>query len=141
MERRDARLLVVDDEPSSCVATQHALRALGCRFIDVASDAARAVQLLAQEDYDLIISGWEGPSISGAELLKLIRHTPRLSRVPVVVSTCMTPTLVADAASAGVSAFLLRPFHRETLEELLSIFLGGRVLQFEARAPMPSFRQ
>jgi len=135
MERRDARLLVVDDDPS---ALQHALQSLGCGCVDVASDAGCAVQSLAQEDYDLIISGWESPAISGVELLKLIRHTPRLAEVPVVVSTLMTPTLLADAASAGASAFLLRPFRLETLEELLNIFLGGHVLQLEAR---PSFRQ
>ncbi|MDP1827495.1 MAG: response regulator [Archangium sp.] len=125
MERRDARLLLVDEEPSSRVATHHALRALGCRLIDEAGDAPRAVQLLAEQDYDLIISGWAMQTIDAAELLKLIRHTPRLATIPVVIAARVTPSVVAEAACAGVSAFWPRPFCRQALEELVQIFIGG----------------
>jgi two-component system, chemotaxis family, chemotaxis protein CheY len=124
MIRRDARLLVVDDEPLSRVATHHALRALGCRVIDEASEGAIAMQLLASERYDLVISNWRMASMSGRDLLKLIRGTPRLSGVPVVVATPVTPKIVAEAADAGVSAFLPRPFGFNTLEEILKIFLS-----------------
>lgn len=124
MIRRDARLLVVDDEPLSRVATHHALRALGCRVIDEASEGAIALQLLASERYDLVISNWRMASMSGRELLKLIRGTPRLSAMPVVVATPVTPKIVAEAADAGVSAFLPRPFGFTTLEEILRIFIG-----------------
>jgi two-component system chemotaxis response regulator CheY len=140
MERRDARLLVVDDLPTSSVATHHALRALGCRLIDEAGDPGRAVRFLAERDYDLIISNWEMPSMSGAELLKLIRQTPRLERVPVVIATLVTPAVVAEAARAGVSAFLPRPIARQQLEEVLRIFVGGRRPELAAHPPQ-SFRQ
>lgn len=122
--RRDARLLVVDDEPLSRVATHHALRALGCRVIDEASEGAVAMQLLSLEHYDLVISNWRMNSMSGRELLTLIRGTPRLSATPVVVATPVTPKIVAEAADAGVSAFLPRPFGFHTLEEILRIFIG-----------------
>lgn len=124
MIRRDARLLVVDDEPLSRVATHHALRALGCRVIDEASEGAIALQLLASERYDLVIANWRMASMSGRELISLMRETPHLSSVPVVVATPVTPKIVAEAADAGVSAFLPRPFGFNTLEQILKTFLG-----------------
>ncbi|MDP1824877.1 MAG: response regulator [Archangium sp.] len=140
MERRDARVLVVDDEPASSVATHHALRSLGCRVIDEVAHGARALQLLSEQPYDLVITNWEMRMMSGAELLQLIRHTPRLATVPVVIATLVTPVVVAEAARAGVSAFLPRPLDRQLLEEVLRIFIGGRGLELDAPHAAQSFR-
>ncbi len=124
MKRRDARFLVVDDISLSRVATHHALRALGCRMIDEASQGPRAVELLAEQHYDLVISNWKMPEMSGRELLHLIRSTPRLAGTPVIIATPVTAEVVAEAAEAGVSAFLPRPFGFQTLDEVLRIFIG-----------------
>lgn len=136
MKRRDARLLVVDDVPLSRVATHHALRALGCRMIDEASQCPRAMELLAEQPYDLVISNWKMPEMGGRELLHLIRHTPRLAGTPVVIATSVTAEVVAEAAEAGVSAFLPRPFGFQTLEEVLRIFIGKPAPADRAR-PQP----
>lgn len=136
MDRGDSRLLVVDDEPLSGVATHHALRALGCRVIDEARTGSRALQLLGEQPYDLVISNWRMRIMSGSELLTLIRRPPRLALVPVVIATFVTPEIVAEAAEAGVSAFLPRPFASESLDELLRIYIGPRVLSYHLAAPL-----
>lgn len=136
MRRSDARLLVVDDDPSSNVATHHALRALGCRLIDAAPHGAAGLQLLTERHYDLVISNWRMRTMGGDELLHIVRHTPRLSLVPVVIATTVSAELVADAAQAGVSAFLPRPLGFQTLEQLLRIFIGRAAAEpDQARAP------
>ena len=124
MKRRDARFLVVDDIPLSRVATHHALRALGCRMIDEADQCPRALQLLSEQHYDLVISNWKMAEMGGRELLRLIRTTPRTAGTPVVIATPFTAEVVAEASEAGVSAFLARPFGFQTLEEVLRIFIG-----------------
>lgn len=124
MKRRDARLLVVDDVVLSRVATHHALRALGCRMIDEAGQGPRALQLLSEQHYDLVISNWQMAHMSGRELLHAIRHTPRTAGTPVVIATPVTAEVVAEASEAGVSAFLPRPFGFQTLEEVLRIYIG-----------------
>lgn len=141
MRRRDARLLVVDDIPLSRVATHHALRALGCRMIDEAEQCPQALQLLAAQHYDLVISNWKMARASGAnemggrELLQLIRTTPRTAGTPVVIATPVTAEVVAEASEAGVSAFLPRPFGFQTLEEVLRIFIGKAAPSEVKRAP------
>lgn len=131
MHRRDARLLVVDESPLSRVATHHALRALGCRVIDEAGEYLRALQLLGEQPYDLVISNWKN---GGRELLRSIRHTPGLASTPVVIATPVSAEVVAEASEAGVSAFLPRPFGPQTLEEVLRIFIGQRSPAEPARA-------
>ena len=143
MRRRDARLLVVDDIPLSRVATHHALRALGCRMIDEAEQCPQALQLLAEQHYDLVISNWKMASradrvdeMGGRELLQLIRTTPRTAGTPVVIATPVTAEVVAEASEAGVSAFLPRPFGFQTLEEVLRIFIGKAApSEVKQRAP------
>lgn len=126
MERRDARILVVDEDPLSRVATHHALRGLGCRLIDEAWHGRHAVQLLGEQRYQLVISDWEMRVMRGGDLLSLIRETPQLVTLPVVISGFVTAKLVAEAAETGVSAFLPRPLARANLDELLRIYLGPR---------------
>lgn len=139
MKRRDARLLVVDDIPLSRVATHHALRALGCRVIDEAAHGPRALQLLTGQHYDLVISNWKMADLGGREILQLVRSTPRLAGTPVVIATPVTPEVVAEAAEAGVSAFLPRPFGFQTLEEVLRIFIGKRTMPEQGRAQLERF--
>jgi two-component system chemotaxis response regulator CheY len=110
----------------SRVATHHALRALGCRVIDEAAEAPRALELLGEQHYDLVISNWKMAQMGGRELLHRIRHTPSLAGTPVVIATPVTAEVVAEASEAGVSAFLPRPFGFQTLEDVLRIFIGKR---------------
>lgn len=95
-------------------------------MIDEAARGPRALQLLAEQHYDLVISNWKLPGMGGLELLHSIRHTPGLEGTPVVIATPVTPEVVAEASEAGVSAFLPRPFGVQTLEEVLRIFIGRR---------------
>lgn len=121
---------MVDDIPLSRVATHHALRALGCRMIDEAEQCPQALALLAEQHYDLVISNWKMTALAssapmgGRELLQLIRTSPRTAGMPVVIATPVTAEVVTEAAEAGVSAFLPRPFGFQTLEEVLRIFIG-----------------
>ena len=133
MQRRDARLLVVDESLLSRVATHHALRALGCRVIDEADRCSRALQLRGEEHYDLVITNWKMRDPAGRELVELIRRTPRLAGTPVVIATPVTAEVVAEASEAGVSTFLPRPFGAQSLEEVLRLFIGRRAEQ-EVRA-------
>lgn len=123
---------MIDGDLASRLATHRALRGLGCRLVDEAADARAALEQLAGRPYDLIICDWVLPTVGGHELLRWIRQTPRLRAVPVVIAAEVTAAMVLEAAEAGVSAFLPRPFGLASLEALLRIFVGRR-------APEPLF--
>jgi CheY-like chemotaxis protein len=113
-------------------------------MIDEAEQCPQALALLAEQHYDLVISNWKMTALAssassapmgGRELLQLIRTTPRTAGMPVVIATPVTAEVVTEAAEAGVSAFLPRPFGFQTLEEVLRIFIGKAAPNEVKRTP------
>ncbi len=124
MNRSQARVLVVDDEPTSSGALCRALAELGCGEVEDVRHGARALRELSERRYDLVITRWALPIMGGRELLRAVRESPELRLLPVVVATPVSTRVVAEAADAGVSAFLPLPWQRATLEDLLRLFIG-----------------
>lgn len=128
MNRRDARLLIVDSNAASRLATHHALRALGCRIIEEASSAVEALALLRAEHVDLVITDWALAGQSARDFLRTLRGEPRWRTLPVVAAVRVTSELVSEAADAGINGFLPRPFGLEALDATLTLFVGRRSL-------------
>jgi two-component system, cell cycle response regulator len=65
-------ILVVDDEPSSRDGLARAVRLLGhrCR---TAEDGERALELMAEQRADVVISDWQMPNMNGADLCRRTR--------------------------------------------------------------------
>jgi diguanylate cyclase (GGDEF)-like protein len=66
-------ILVVEDDPSTRAAVRAAVRSLGheCRS---AADGSEACRMLAERPADVVISDWEMPRMTGAELCRRIRE-------------------------------------------------------------------
>lgn len=127
MNRADARVLVVEDNEQMRNVFRRSLKSLGIGHIDEAPDGLVAVDLLTSRSYDVVISDWAMPHMSGIELVRYARSTPSLQSIPIIIVTAYTTRArVLEAADAGVSAFLSKPFRTSTLEEKLSHYLGQR---------------
>jgi two-component system chemotaxis response regulator CheY len=126
MNRRDARVLVIDSEPASRLATHHALRALDCRLVEEASTAAEALEVVRASTFALVLTEWTLPDATAVSLLRALRAEPRMRLLPVVVCARITRQLVSELADVGLSGFLPRPFSLDALDTTLSIFVGRR---------------
>ena len=108
-----ARVLVVDDEKSIRVGVRELLTA-GGYTVDVADDAGKAMDMLASNAYDIVISDIVMPGLSGIALLQEIRRT-----APAVQVIMMTgePTVetAAEAVRAGANDYLTKPVGKEGL--------------------------
>ena len=67
------RILIVDDEPEILKVLKRALRSEGFDVVDTTSPA-EALKLLADEEWDLLISDIDMPIINGYELVKRARE-------------------------------------------------------------------
>lgn len=109
------RLLVVDDDPD----IRTLIRLAVARWFDVTecdSGEAALVRATSGEHFDLIISDFMLPGISGLELVQRFRTTESTASVPLIMITAHTNYAMEDrAVSAGVKAFLYKPF---TLSQL-----------------------
>ena len=112
------RLLIVDDDPGVCTIITLALQKW---FTVTTCETAESAIVHANNDppFDLIISDFMLPGMSGLELRDRFRQIPRVANVPCVMVTAHTNYAMEQRAlDAGVSAFLYKPF---TLSQLRSV--------------------
>ncbi len=128
-ETARARLLVVDDEEPQ---REMLAGILGRAGFDVttAADGAQALQRLAQESFDLLLTDQRMPNMDG---LKLLEQAQRMEpRLPVVLMTAYGTVSTAVAAmKQGAADYLTKPFERDELLLVVGKAIRQRRLEDE----------
>ena len=115
-------ILLVDDEYGIVEVLRMLLADEGYKVL-TAADGQRALELLAKQTPDAVITDQMMPLMSGTELFRAMRKLPALRKVPVVLIS----SAPLRAASTGLpwAMFLQKPFDFETLRGWLREQLGG----------------
>lgn len=101
------RILLVDDEALIRMGLQVMLRDLGYEIAGEAADGHEAVAKVAALAPDVVIMDIKMPGMDGLEATRRIMAA---HPVPVIVLTAYNQqSLVAEAADAGVLAYLMKP--------------------------------
>jgi DNA-binding response OmpR family regulator len=106
------RVLVVDDDPEICTLIKTILRSSFTFDVTVCSDAESVlVNLQRDKDYDMLISDFMLPGISGIELITMVRANPATAEIPILMMSGHSKyEMDARAKSAGANDFLGKPF-------------------------------
>ena len=108
------RILAVDDEISVCSMLLLWLEGDGYEC-DIATSANEALQLLAQKNYDLMISDIMMPEVSGIELLGMVKK--QFPDLAVVMATAVDDRDTAvKAIELGAYGYMIKPFFLNELE-------------------------
>jgi two-component system chemotaxis response regulator CheY len=122
---RNIPILIVDDYKTMLRIIRNLLRQLEFQNVEEASDGASALQALEQQDFALVISDWNMEPMTGLQLLREVRKSPRLKHIPFIMITAESKTEnVIAAKEAGVSNYIVKPFNAETLKAKLASVLG-----------------
>ena len=118
------RVLVVDDFSTMRRIVRNLLKELGYTNVDEAEDGVQALTKLRSDKYDFVVSDWNMPNMDGLTMLKNIRADEALSKLPVLMVTAEAKREnIIEAAKAGASGYVVKPFTAATLDEkLLKIF-------------------
>ena len=115
------KILIVDDFSTMRRIIRNLLRDLGFGNIDEADDGATALPMLQGGDFGLLITDWNMPGMKGIDLLKAVRADEGLGSLPVLIVTAESKRdQIVEAAQAGVSGYVVKPFTAGTLEEKIS---------------------
>jgi two-component system chemotaxis response regulator CheY len=121
--KADIKTLVVDDMPVLRKLMTRMLRELGLTNVETAEDGQSAWGMIQnslknEKPYEFIISDWNMPNMTGLDLLKVVRRTPGMEKVPFLMITAENEKdNVVNAVSAGVSNFIIKPFSPQILKE------------------------
>ena len=108
------RLLVIEDERALCETIVRSLRRLAYS-VDYCYDGNRAIELLGEERYDLVLLDLNLPGTDGMTVLKTLRQTDRETRV-LFFSARSEGASKVEGLDAGANDDLVKPFHLEELE-------------------------
>ena len=121
MSDSSLRFLVVDDFSTMRRIVRNLLKELGYTNAEEAEDGAAALARLKAEKFDFVVSDWNMPNMTGIELLKRIRAEPTLKSLPVLMITAEArKENIIEAAHAGASGYIVKPFTAATLDEKLT---------------------
>jgi len=111
------KIIVLEDD---LVVRKNLEQQLRYRRYDVASTStiASAQELLAKDNFDLMIVDVRLPDGEGTDLLKQLRHRP-VKPLVVMVSGFPTVDLAVECMSQGAFTFLTKPFSNEQLAVVL----------------------
>ena len=113
-------VVVVDKLRSTRETLCGLLRRQGITHIRQVEDGAGALEALQDAQTDLVIADWSLEGMTGIELLRTIRADEKLKAIPfLLVTGTATRDEVLEAAQAGVSGYLLKPFTADILSDQL----------------------
>jgi two-component system, chemotaxis family, chemotaxis protein CheY len=121
------RFLVVDDFSTMRRIIKNFLNELGYSDIAEADDGKTAVPVLKSGNVDFVITDWNMPGMPGLELLKTIRSDPATAKLPVLMVTAEAKReQIIEAAQAGVSGYVVKPFTAAVLKEKIEKILASK---------------
>jgi two-component system chemotaxis response regulator CheY len=119
------KILIVDDSRVMRSIVTRTLRQAGFDDHDVvqAGNGVEALDVMAEEDPDLVLSDWNMPEMSGIELLRTLRGQGDATPFGFVTSEG-SPEMRQRAEAAGALFLIAKPFTADTFAEALTPVLG-----------------
>jgi two-component system chemotaxis response regulator CheY len=123
------KFLVVDDYSTMRRIIKNLLHDLGYANVTEADDGNTALPLLQNGSFDFLITDWNMPGMAGLDLLKAVRSNEKLKKMPVLMLTAEAKReQIVEAAQAGVSGYVIKPFTAQTLKEKIDKILESRAV-------------
>lgn len=112
------KILIVDDFSTMRRIIKNLLRDLGFNNTQEADDGNTALPMLQGGNFDFLVTDWNMPGMTGIDLLKAVRADEKLASLPVLMVTAESKReQIIEAAQAGVSGYIVKPFTAVTLKE------------------------
>ena len=129
MERKDVRILVVDDEPMMTDSLKQNLVEDGYT-VDTALNGAEAIELFDRGGHHLVICDLQLPDMDGMDVLRHVKDANPSTEV-IVVTGYGTVARAVEATKAGAFYFVEKPFDFELIQPLIEKAIERRELMFE----------
>jgi len=120
------KILVVDDSKAMRMIVTRTLRqaGFGDHPVTEAADGKLGLEALQREAFDVVLSDWNMPEMTGIELIQAVRA----AKIPVrfgFVTSEGTESMRKQAAEAGADFLIAKPFTVESFEMALRGILAA----------------
>ena len=116
----EKNILVVDDQKLNQSILRTMLSRLGFRNVLVAGNGAAALEIMKSAgNVDIVLTDMFMPVLDGEGLVREIRKTPELAKIPVYVITADVE-MQGEYKAKGFDNMLLKPITIDKLQDLLA---------------------
>jgi two-component system chemotaxis response regulator CheY len=120
-------ILIVDDFSTMRQIVRKSLSTIGFINITEAVDGQDALTKLQNGEFNFVISDWNMPNMMGLDLLKAVRADEKLKGLPFLMVTAeANRDNIIDAAKAGVSQYIIKPFTVDSLEQKINAIFAKK---------------
>ena len=131
-----SRMLIIDDDPDFSKFLRESLEAHG-HSVERVNSAVAGLEILADQDFDLILLDYRMPGMSGLEALDEFRN--REIKIPVVMMTNEgTSDVEIQAFMGGVIAYVEKPLDIYAIDEFVEQIELAIQQAGELRPPKPA---
>ncbi len=114
-----SRALAIEDEEYNRIVLGFHLQELGYE-VDWANDGATALEYVRESAYDLILTDFLLPDITGDQLARqLLEIIPAPKPIILAVTAFSTPEKIAEAKAAGVTGFITKPVSMKKIRDAI----------------------
>jgi CheY-like chemotaxis protein len=130
-----ARILIVDDEPSNIRLLERILQVYEARAVRHVTDPRETLSMVLNFQPDIILLDLNMPHFDGHQVLEQLKDAiPVEERPPVIVLTAdITPEAKRRALTGGAKDFLTKPFDQTEVVLRIRNLLETRFFQLELR--------
>ena len=120
-------ILVVEDERILCETIARSLKRLAYS-VDCCYDGITAMQMLADDNFDLVVLDLNLPDADGMTVLRTLRKTDRDTKV-LILSARSEVSDKVDGLDAGANDYMEKPFHLQELEARIRSLTRRKFIQ------------
>ncbi len=114
------KVLVVDDDEMMHRLVRSALAEFGFTRIEIAENGAAGLAAVERDAPDIIISDFHMPEMDGLDFVEAVRADEgRDDTVIIMLSAHDDPSVIDGARDLGADTFMVKPFHRADLKQLI----------------------
>jgi len=126
-------ILIAEDEGNIALALKTIInKALGGASITIVKNGDSALDAIFKTTYQLIISDWNMPGMTGIDLLTVLRNSETTKNIPFLMITAREDMpSVMSALESGVTGYLTKPFENQIVIDRITQMLGMTAKQVE----------
>ncbi len=115
--KREANVLVVDDEKTVCQSCKKILTRAGYK-VEVASSGEEALSKVRGNGFDVVITDWKMPAMNGLEVARKVKsENPKIAVIVITGYPSVENSI--EAIRSGVSDYVTKPFTPEELSDAM----------------------
>jgi putative two-component system response regulator len=132
---RNARILIVDDEPRNVEILQRILARAGFTRLESTTDSREAAELYVRHRPDLILLDLHMPHLDGLEVMRQLNEIAEATYLPILIlSADETPEAKREALSRGAKDFVSKPFQQDEILLRIRTLLETRFLYIQVQS-------